>query len=639
VQFLTIAQARGPDLSKPPPLLASNRSTAGRLPVAIGLTFLLLVAWLLTHRYQGLSQDARIYAVQALARIHPALANDLYLQNTSQDRYTLFSPFYGAVISLLGLLNAALVLTVLFAAAFLAGAWNLAKSLLGTEEPWLAAGALILTVGAYGSSGVFHYSEDYLSARSAAEALIAIALAVQARGCRRTSVVVAALAMLIHPLMALPGLLLLMFLMVPLRTAAFMTVAGIALTLLLPPAASTVPWLRSIFPLMDAGWLVIVKERSQFLFLQLWSLRDWEVNLRPFASLALTAAVFADERIRKLCLAAALVGASGLLVALIAGSLGPVALLVQGQAWRWVWVTVFIAVILMLPTALRLYQQQKAGPLCAILLIASWTVSTGHAPILAFTALALYLIRRRLPDAAAGYLRFAAPALSLALIGWGAFAAGLQRPEIIAASRFELAIFFMLAWQGMRVSTMRWLAAGVSAALGAACVLLVPVAFAKTDTVGSPAEIADFADWQRAIPTIANVYVANGHDASSFAWFTLQRPSYLSLDQSAGVVFSRVTALEVQRRSRVLLPLMDEDWRLLSKNSASHDAGSRRVPRHTPLTAQSLTRLCSDPQLNFLIAREDVGFDPVTHRQAGLYLNWNLYDCRHVRSIEPASKS
>ena len=48
-------------------------------------------------------------------------------------------------------------------------------------------------------------------------------------------------------------------------------------------------------------------------------------------------------QVRKLCGAAALVGAAGLAVAWIGSVIGPAAILVQGQAWRWVWVAVFVA--------------------------------------------------------------------------------------------------------------------------------------------------------------------------------------------------------------------------------------------------------------------------------------------------------
>ena len=118
------------------------------------------------------------------------------------------------------------------------------------------------------------------------------------------------------------------------------------MTLALRSLAINLPTASPVLTVMDAPWLDVVRERSQFLFLQLWSIHDWDVNARPFIYLAFTAVAVADERIRKLCAAAALVGAAGLAVAFIGGLVGPVAILVQGQAWRWVWIAVFISVVL-----------------------------------------------------------------------------------------------------------------------------------------------------------------------------------------------------------------------------------------------------------------------------------------------------
>src|ERR1700721_1965521 len=77
--------------------------------------FLTAVAtWLLLRGYHGLLGDAQLYAFQALARIHPSLASDLYLQNTSQDQFTIFSPVYAWFIESLGLEHAARVLPLGF---------------------------------------------------------------------------------------------------------------------------------------------------------------------------------------------------------------------------------------------------------------------------------------------------------------------------------------------------------------------------------------------------------------------------------------------------------------------------------------------------------------------------------------------
>ena len=55
---------------------------------------LALATWALSHRYLGLFHDARLYTLQALARLHPALSADVFLRFGSQDRFTIFSPLY-----------------------------------------------------------------------------------------------------------------------------------------------------------------------------------------------------------------------------------------------------------------------------------------------------------------------------------------------------------------------------------------------------------------------------------------------------------------------------------------------------------------------------------------------------------------
>jgi hypothetical protein len=106
----------------------------------------------------------------------------------------------------------------------------------------------------------------------------------------------------------------------------------------------------------------------------------------------------------------------------------------------------------------------------------------------------------------------------------------------------------------------------------------------------------------------------------------------LTVDQSAGVVFSRDTALEVQRRSQVLLPLMDPNWKILTKLRATAADKPKSEAPSRPLTALSLRRVCSDSQLAFVISPENIGFDPLGHKSAGPWKGWNLYDCRKARS-------
>jgi hypothetical protein len=172
--------------------------------------------------------------------------------------------------------------------------------------------------------------------------------------------------------------------------------------------------------------------------------------------------------------------------------------------------------------------------------------------------------------------------------------------------------------------------------------MILPGSVKQLDTVGSPAEIAEFADWRAAIPPTDTVLMVPTTKSASFMWFTLGRPSYLTVDQSSGVVFSAATAQEVRRRSAILAPLGDPDWRILTaiaEERRIREAGLPPKPVLPPvkLTADILRKICGDPALGFVIAKEAVGYGPVTHRHVGAKKDWNLYACRRVRSATPAA--
>jgi hypothetical protein len=639
-----------------PPASSNNSARNKSLQMFSALAFALLTVtlWLLMRGYQGLTGDGQIYAFQALARIHPQLATDLYLQNTTQDQYTIFSPLYAWCIRLLDLENAARLLTLLFTVWLLAAAWNLGRAFTGPKRAWLAVAFLLIVTGDYGGSGVFRLSESFLTARLPAEAIVVTALACHVRGMKRLGLTLATAALFVHPLIALPGLLLLSCLWLPNRAAIVGVIGGILVTVGIALAARDLPSASPVLPLMDAAWLDVVKERSQFLFLQLWSAHDWDVNARPFIYLVFTVSAVPDERIRKLATAAALVGAAGLAVALTGSVVGPVAILVQGQGWRWIWIAVFVSVLLLPITALQAWRDEKCGPLCTLLLIAGWTLSPVDGTACASLALILWLSRTHLDERVAPYMRYAAAAFGITIVAWvlnkswvivssqlspsvrGLWGASQLRD--IFGLRIPAAIFAALLWWTICAGRTIWVPAVLSAALAGLSIYVLPAAFGRFRTLTSAADIEEFADWTRAIPPTSTVLVAPARDVGGFVWFTLHRPNYLTVDQSSGVVFSRATALEVQRRSQVLLPLMDPNWKILSGLRAASAAGKHTVQAASrPLTAQSLALVCADPVLGFVVSPDNIGVDLRRHGGSGKWKDWNLYDCRQVRSAKPAT--
>jgi hypothetical protein len=623
-------------------------SSHGLQPKIVSAVFFLtaVATWLLLRGYHGLLGDAQLYAFQALARLHPPLAHDLYLQNTSQDQFTIFSPVYAWFIQLLGVEPAARLLTLLFTIWFLGAAWVAARTLTNREGAWLAVIFLLIIDGGYGGSGVFRLAEQFLTARLPAEALIATSLACFLRGSRILAAVTAVAALLVHPLIALPGLMIMPCLEASIRAILLGAAASAIAVLLIAFCDVHLPWIAKMLPIMDPTWLGIVQERSQFLFLRLWSFRDWELNARPFFCLAFIGLATQDNRVRRICVAAAMVGATGMAVAVIADTLGPVAILVQGQAWRWVWIAVFFGALL-LPTTLLQIWPGKCGPLCALLLLLGLTLPGANGTACLSLSLILWLMRPSFPIRAVLFLRWVFWGLVLAVAAWVIIHASeiigpaFHTPRPMAAAQlldfFALKIPAVLGasliWWGLQKCTGVRARALLGLGLLALSIFVLPASFKQYRSLASAADINEFLDFTSVIPPTSTVLVAPARDVGTFVWFTLQRPNYLSVDQSAGVVFSRATALEVQRRSQVLLPVMDPNWKIRSELRAAAASGKHQIEAPGRLlTAANLGQICADTLLGFVISSQHMAFDSLIHKTSGSWMGWSLYDCRKVRA-------
>jgi hypothetical protein len=603
-----------------------------------------ITSWTLVHHY-SLSGDGELYAVQAMARINPQLNTDIYLSATSQDKYTLFSPLYAWTIRLLGLQNAGAVLFAVCTFSLIAAAWVMARELWDESTAWLAAGMLVIAASNYGAYGVFHYAESYLTARTMSEALVVMSLAAYFRGFAKLAWAIAASSMFIHPLITLPGVLLLGCLSLPLRYSFMGAAAGLTMTILMVIAASASHLTSSFLTVVSGQWLEMVRERSQFLFLRYWKIADWEAHARVFLSLTLATLCTADLRMRRLGIAACLVGAVGLIVAWIAGTFGPVAILLQGQAWRWFWVTAFTAVIMLMPTAIRLWKEGGCGTVCAVLLIASWTFPPVNGAYLAATAIVLWTVRSRVRPPTQYFLKTAAYAIVAAMLIWAAtdvWSVCTHRPAIktdeplvierlrsIWALQITALLLLGFAIRWMSVFRTPYFTFAGTALLLTICAFAMPGTFQQVRSFGTRGEIEAFSDWRAIVPPTANVLIVPKRNSPAFLWFSLQRPSYLTVTQSAGVVFSPVTSLEVRRRSEVLLPVEDADWRLLTQNTQK-ERGEKIADQSRPLTTVRLAAICADPQLGFVIAKESLGFNALLHTGPGEWKGWHLYDCREV---------
>src|SRR5579862_7966203 len=109
---------------------ANGLASPSRFGLA-GLACLVLAFWMLLHPYRGLEHDSVLYAVLALARLHPAaLGHDLFVRYGTQDGFTIFSPLFAAAIRAVGLEQAAAIMTLITQVAFLGATWLLARRLM-----------------------------------------------------------------------------------------------------------------------------------------------------------------------------------------------------------------------------------------------------------------------------------------------------------------------------------------------------------------------------------------------------------------------------------------------------------------------------------------------------------------------------
>lgn len=597
--------------------------------VALGLMG--VATWALSHPYLGLFHDAGVYALQALARLHPdSLSADVFLEFGSQDRFTLWSPVYATFGRWLGMEQAAAWLTFGLQITLLACAWTLARTAVGASTALLGVTLLIAFPGNYGAGRVFGCIESFLTPRMAAEALVLAALAAALRDRKVLSVMLVAAAAACHPLMALAGVAALYWLYLgerhPVVALALVIVGLKALAL----AALVMPF--GTWGRFDAGWLGLVGNRSPYLFLSSWSLDDWSRAAVPAATLLAGWVVLPDRRGRVLCKMTVITALSGVTLTLLGCDLLHSVSVTQAQPWRWQWLSTAIAALL-LPEILRVLWGGSRGRLtAAILLICAWLFADNTlALVAAAAALTALSGLDRLKPAEARWPFLGAIGLLVIAVAWRCasnleftdahYADPVQPSWMRTVASFAhdgsapAALLFLAWWIAGRPSQ-RPVLVLTAAFASAACAALYP----ETSRAWEMREFttrrtADFAAWRAQIPLRSSVFWPESPLA---VWMLLDRASYLSVLQTSGLVFSRSAAFEMQRRAAALAPAVDPavfmNWS--SGGTALH------------LTAAQLDQVCRSGAVEFLVTRERLGREPLAvDGSASASSTLRLYRC------------
>jgi hypothetical protein len=600
---------------------------SGRLALStrkhLGLLVMVLLAaitWALSHHYKGLFHDAQLYTLQALARLSPgSLSQDVFLRFGSQDEYTIFSPLYALVIHWIGTEPAAAVLTFTLQLGLLLAAAVLLRTVVPGTPALVGIALLIAIPGSYGAAEVFTCIEPFVTPRMGAEALTLGSLAAALHGRWRLAWAFLAAAILLHPVMAGAGLAGLLCLHIalprPKRAAALLALATVLLLV------ATLAPVDSRFGRFDATWLTLIELRSPYLFLQSWTLEDWSRTAVYLATLAVgatalppdAAAVPSSGRARRLASVALLTGLGGLALTLVACDGLHLVLLTQLQPWRWLWLATVVAALLLPAIAVVCWRAGLPGKTAVVLLVAAWLADSAVlALVAAALAIATPLMTRLRPGEArlvlygAAALLLIAAALRIAgnLLFAEVFYIDPQIPlwirrvmSFVHDGTVPLAVVLLAALLASRPRGMPGLI--VLAAVSAATLLaLLPEAWAGwTQQKFPPAMQAHFAPWRALIPPGKDVFWS---ESAPEAWVLLERPSYLSVVQTSGVVFSQAAAAEMQRRA-IALGAVVPPGAFLSFSGTGAGIGPTR---------EQLERACATGEFDFLVSGVALSWAP-----------------------------
>lgn len=588
-------------------------------PGLIAMGLCVAAVWILQRPYRGLNHDSVLYALPALARLHANLGHDVFLRFGSQDGYTIFGPFFAAAVRVLDLEPAAALLTFLAQAAFFTAGWALARRVMSGRLALLAVGILIALPSDYGALRDFNYIEGFLTPRQIAEAFVLASLAATLAGRQIVGGICLLIGMLLHPIMAFAGFVMLFCLYVAIPRPKLAIVIGLAILAVLLGASLLVP--IGPFRAFDAIWLNRIYANG-YLFVSQWSMRDWSHFCVPAGALIVGAMTRSIPEVRKLCIAALLTAAAGILATLIFCDLLHVVIVTQMQPWRWLWLTQVMALLLLPIIVLHCWRNGRLGRAAIVLLASAWALrELPPAQGIVLAAIVCAANAPRLSNSRhARMILFGSGALFVLAILIDVLPRTLQAAGGTPTPTMPDQIMHWIGiWAGdgllyvVVLGLICWLSARWAAAVGgfllAAAVLVCVLAPAGwrswTEYKYTPISRALYASWRDVIPADAEVFWATSPVS---VWYLLERPDYWSPPQSAGDVFSREKALETQRRS-------------LSVSSALDDAGQRHPPDPDPsspwyrarqarpenLDLPAATAMCSDPDLSFIVSRISLG--------------------------------
>ena len=581
-----------------PAVLPSRTAKAAglELPTLVAL----LAFWIFCNPYSGIGNGSLIYSGRALADLDQAgVGRDIMFANDGQSAFTVFTFALRELAAFFGAADATMLMSAAATIVSFLGFVVLARCSASRPVANLAIVFAAALPAAYGGFQLFSYAETAATPRPFAEALVLCGLTALLLRRRALAGVLMVGAFLLHPIMALPGIVVLL---------AWLTLDDrrwILLILALLVAVLGAAWLGvspydRLLTIVDPEWRALLLARNPHLFPTSWP-SGWIGRVAARVATLLIGAGLARAPLRRLFLLALVVGLFGLAFSFLLNERFTSLLLVQAQTWRMLWLTFAIANMAAAICAFDLWRRDGLARIVAGLVALSWIWADQDrlAVILAVTAVGChyalepgrYVVSRLV-------LRLALSALAVVgIIGLAVTQISIHDVVASAPSDLQQEVrrtvalldeYTPLAILAAVLMIRGWPRLGrASAGVLSVCVLVVAMLHWDQRSIANTFldSGAGAPDLRRTIATRpGEVYWING---SREAWLWLGRPQWLATIQGAGIVFSRDLAIRYKQRSNLAIRLGLADDDVLTPLLEPHAA-------HMPvLTAANVAAFCA----------------------------------------------
>lgn len=626
----------------------------------------------ISRPYSGITHDARLYSLQALNQAEDgAYADDVFLRYGSQDQFSLFSRIVGPIVAALGLRLTFFLFYLVFNTLIIVALFRLVRALI--EDPLISTLALVYLVSAplsYGACDIFMVHEQFFTPRIIGSALTLFALERLLRGHFATAIALLGAGTLMHPLMAFGGIMIATCFVACTYFSPRVFIGLFATALLLGALILGIPALGTFFfGSMDDHWHHLIRLAVGYNYHDSWPLKDW-LNLAISFALPISACFYLyplqpsagagdgeNSVRRRFLVAVTLAGAVGFLATVVAPLLS-YALLFQAQPYRVLW----ILKALQVPLGFLLIARWSQSPviyakLAALALVGFFCVIHSDTQELFTITMALlisFLLSRMGNETAhAGWWWYAvARGFVLGAVGWMFYRWGffLTWREVYVANfdLTELVLLFrvspILCIVALCGTARFWETAPSFARLrsGAVAVaLLTPISLFATGAsptfrrdhtrLGSDiAFVRDFIHERAATHgRYPNIYCSLGRP--DLLWIDVQATSYFDILQTAGVMFQRATALEIDRRIALVnkFEMARQRERAIFVDDAQKLGLENlfKLSFDCPAPSQDdLVLLCREPGLDYVvIPQEFPDLYPATNGRIF------VYECHKVR--------